>query len=48
MKKTGWQTGTNNMREAVGAKCTIESAEFKAKFITPAKVSVPVLKPTLM
>ncbi|UTS80444.1 hypothetical protein [Phaeobacter piscinae] len=44
MKATGGQPSSANMREVVGARCTVESTEFKATFITPAKVNVPVLK----
>ncbi|OED47818.1 hypothetical protein [Leisingera sp. S232] len=44
LEKTGGHPSSDNIREVVGAKCTIESAEFKATFITPAKVNVPTLK----
>ncbi|MBY6138185.1 hypothetical protein KUV26_01935 [Leisingera daeponensis] len=44
LEETGGYPSSDNMQEVVGAKCTIESAEFKAAFITPAKVNVPTLK----
>ncbi|KIC19295.1 hypothetical protein [Leisingera sp. ANG-DT] len=44
LEATGGYPSSDNMQEVTGAKCTIESAEFKATFITPAKVNVPTLK----
>ncbi|WP_293573503.1 hypothetical protein [Phaeobacter sp.] len=41
---TGGQPSSDNLREVVGARCTVESAEFKAAFTTPATVNVPVFK----
>ena len=34
----------NKTTEAKGLKCTIDSAELKASFVTPAKVRIPTLK----
>ncbi len=43
-KATGGVASSSNLQEIVGARCTIESAEFTATFITPAKVNMPTLK----